>query len=162
MPQVQAVGTFAYPAQGSEVQQAAQHFGGASEHIGQHTLNHAQCQQGGAEQAPGNRAGCRFGNQNRVGNQREQRQPADHDAGESDQAEGLSYTVQHGLLKRRVQRPGARKRQQCTEQQAVQVSVGAVVDAANGGTGHQQCGGGAQRRNNTEHHDHAETTPRTA
>ena len=42
------------------------------------------------------------------------------------------------------------------------MSVGAVVDAANGGAGHQQCGGGAQRRNNTEHHDHAETTPRTA
>ena len=71
VPQVQAVGTFAHPAQGSEVQQAAQHFGGASEHIGQHTLNHAERQQGGAEQAPGNRAGCRLGNQNRVGNQRE-------------------------------------------------------------------------------------------
>ena len=98
VPQVQAVGTFAHPAQGSEVQQAAQHLGGASKHVGKHALNHAQCQQGGAKQAPGNRTGCRLGNEDCVGNQREQGQPADHDAGESDQAEGLSHAVQHGLL----------------------------------------------------------------
>ena len=98
MPQVQAVGTFAHPAQGREVQQAAQHLGGTSEHVGQHTLNHAQRQQGGAEQTPGNRTGCRLGNQNCVGNQREQGQPANHDAGEGDQAKGLSHAVQHGLL----------------------------------------------------------------
>ena len=162
MPQVQAVGTFAHPAQGREVQQAAQHLGGTSEHVGQHTLNHAQRQQGGAEQTPGNRAGCRLGNQNCVGNQREQGQPANHDAGERDQAEGLSHTVQHGLLQRRVQRPGARERQQGAEQQAVQVRVGTVVDAANGCARHQKSGGGAQRRNNTQHHDHAKTTPAAA
>ena len=115
MPQVQAVGTFAHPTQGSEVQQAAQHLRGASKHVGKHTLNHAQCQQGGAEQTPGNRAGCRLGNENCIGNQREQGQPANHDAGESDQAKGLSHAVQHGLLQRRVQRPGARKRQQGAE-----------------------------------------------
>ena len=144
MPQVQAVGAFAHPAQGREVQQAAQHLGGASEHVGQHALNHAQRQQGGAEQAPGNRAGCRLGNQNCVGNQCEQGQPADHDAGEGDQAEGLSHTVQYGLLQRRVQRPGARERQQGAEEQTVEVGVGAVVDAADGCAGHQKSGSNAQ------------------
>ena len=144
MPQVQAVGALTHPTQGSEVQQAAQHLGSASEHIGQNALNHAQCQQGGAEQAPGNRTGCRLGNEDCVGNQSEQGQPADHDAGEGNQAEGLSHAVQHGLLQRRVQRPGARKRQQGAEQQAVQVSVGAVVDAANGCAGHQKSGSNAQ------------------
>ena len=144
VPQVQAIGTFAHPAQGSEVQQAAQHLGGTSEHIGEHTLNHAQRQQGGAEQTPGNRAGCRLGNQNRVGNQREQGQPANHDAGERDQTEGLGYAVQYGLLQRRVQRPGARERQQGAEEQAVEVRVGAVVDAADGRAGHQKSGSNAQ------------------
>ena len=144
MPQVQAVGTLAHPAQGSEVQQATQHLGCASEHIGQHALNHAQRQQGSTEQTPGNRTGCRLGNQNCVGNQCEQGQPANHDAGEGDQTERLSHAVQHGLLQRRVQRPGARKRQQGAEQQAVQVSVGAVVDAANGCAGHQKSGSNAQ------------------
>ena len=115
VPQVQAVGTFAHPTQGSEVQQATQHLGCASEHIGQHALNHTERQQGSTEQTPGNRTGCRFGNEDCVGNQREQGQPADHDAGESDQAEGLSHAVQHGLLQRWVQRPGARKRQQGAE-----------------------------------------------
>ena len=115
VPQVQAIRALAHPAQGSEVQQAAQHLGGASEHVGQHALNHAQRQQGSTEQTPGNRTGCRFGNEDCVGNQCEQGQPADHDAGESDQAEGLSHAVQHGLLQRWVQRPGARKRQQGAE-----------------------------------------------
>ena len=144
VPQVQSVGAFAHPAQGRKVQQAAQGLGGTGKHIGQHALNHAEGQQGSAEQAPGDCTGCRFGHENRVGNQREQGQPANHDAGESNHAKGLSHAVQHGLLQRRVQRPGARKRQQGAEQQTVQVSVGAVVDAANGCAGHQKSGSNAQ------------------